>query len=357
MVVSRSVWVGPMPLNSAKLPSPCRKKRSIGIMRSMALSSAGGGAMLRAVNAVRSGSRSTSNSMSAPGLRLMWPPSGRICRASSSPEPLGGGADVALLARPCTAPRRSARSRPGGAARRRALPTRCAAGGGPGGSGCAGSGDRTARRNRRAPSGAWLSHEMTRRATTSARQAIGSCELLSVIHSSTSARALARVMPDSAARRWRSQPKPSSATAQSSDGGGDLERRTGIADHDLAGEHEAAGIDLARAGRVGGAQVLRRDDEAVGLAERERPVDDRMRRDAAERACERGRAPGTRTVWYVPRPKRATSRRWLPSRGGPPHPTRANPVRCWIAGRNIAEAVGSAANRDNALQILCSRAA
>ncbi len=46
--MSRSVGVGPMPLNSAKLPSPWRKKRSIGIMRSMALSSGGGGAMLRA---------------------------------------------------------------------------------------------------------------------------------------------------------------------------------------------------------------------------------------------------------------------------------------------------------------------
>ena len=37
-----------MPLNSAKVPSPWRKKRSIGIMRSMALISAGGGATLRA---------------------------------------------------------------------------------------------------------------------------------------------------------------------------------------------------------------------------------------------------------------------------------------------------------------------
>jgi hypothetical protein len=40
------------------------------------------------------------------------------------------------------------------------------------------------------------------------------------IHSSTSARALARVMPDSTARRWRSQPKPNKACAHSSDGGG-----------------------------------------------------------------------------------------------------------------------------------------
>ena len=44
-------------------------------------------------------------------------------------------------------------------------------------------------------------------------------EPCTVIHSSTRARALARVMPDSAARRWRSQPKPSRRAAHSSDGG------------------------------------------------------------------------------------------------------------------------------------------
>ena len=68
-------------------------------------------------------------------------------------------------------------------------------------------------------SGAWLSQETMRRASTSARQASGSPDRLSVIHSSTSARALALAMPDSAARRCRSQLKPSSDTAQSSDGG------------------------------------------------------------------------------------------------------------------------------------------
>ncbi len=61
MVASRSIGVGPMPLNSAKLPSSCRKNRSIGIMRSMAFSSAGGGGMLRLENACRSGRRSSSN--------------------------------------------------------------------------------------------------------------------------------------------------------------------------------------------------------------------------------------------------------------------------------------------------------
>ena len=37
-----------MPLKRANVPSEWQKKRSIGIIRSMALSSAGGGAILRA---------------------------------------------------------------------------------------------------------------------------------------------------------------------------------------------------------------------------------------------------------------------------------------------------------------------
>ena len=76
--------VGPMPLKCAKFPSPCRKKRIIGIIRSMALLSCGGGAMLRAAKAWRSGRRSSSSSISAPGLRLMCPPSGRIWRSISA---------------------------------------------------------------------------------------------------------------------------------------------------------------------------------------------------------------------------------------------------------------------------------
>ena len=60
---------------------------------------------------------------------------------------------------------------------------------------------------------------MMRRAMISGCQATGSHAPCTVIHSSTSARALARVMPDSAARRWRSQPKPSRIAAHSSDGG------------------------------------------------------------------------------------------------------------------------------------------
>ena len=53
-------------------------------MRSIAFSSAGGGAILRAAKVCRSGSRSLSSSTSAPGLREMCPPSGRIWRCSSS---------------------------------------------------------------------------------------------------------------------------------------------------------------------------------------------------------------------------------------------------------------------------------
>ena len=53
---------------------------------------------------------------------------------------------------------------------------------------------------------------------------------------------------------------------------GDLERRAGIAGDHLAGEHEAAGVDLACPGGVSGPQVLRRDDQAIGLG-RERPIE------------------------------------------------------------------------------------
>jgi hypothetical protein len=59
---------------------------------------------------------------------------------------------------------------------------------------------------------------MIRRAVTSGRLAAASPEFCNEIHSSTSARALARVIPESAARKWRSQLNPCSATDQSSDG-------------------------------------------------------------------------------------------------------------------------------------------
>ena len=49
-------------------------------------------------NNCRSGSRSSSSSISAPGLRLMWPPSGRIWRCSSSISLRAFGAQVPRLA-------------------------------------------------------------------------------------------------------------------------------------------------------------------------------------------------------------------------------------------------------------------
>ena len=47
-----------------------------------------------------------------------------------------------------------------------------------------------------------------------------------------------------------------------------LENRAAVADHDFAGEGEAAGIDFGRARGVGGAQILRRDQQPVGLERR-----------------------------------------------------------------------------------------
>ncbi len=87
-----------MPLNWAKLPSAWRKKRSIGIMRSMALFIACGGCRWRAENNCRSGKRSASSSISTPGLRLMWPPSGRICRVQFLAQPPRVAAQLARLA-------------------------------------------------------------------------------------------------------------------------------------------------------------------------------------------------------------------------------------------------------------------
>ena len=50
-----------------------------------------------------------------------------------------------------------------------------------------------------------------------------------------------------------------------------LENGAAVADHDFAGEGETAGIDFARAGGVGGAQILRRDQQPVGFVRRKRP--------------------------------------------------------------------------------------
>ncbi len=93
----RSAGVGPMPLKSAKLPSPWRKKRSIGIMRSIALISAGGGATLRAAKAWRSGSRSTSSSISAPGVAADMAAVGQDLALQLVDQAPGGRFDQPLL--------------------------------------------------------------------------------------------------------------------------------------------------------------------------------------------------------------------------------------------------------------------
>ena len=61
----------------------------------------------------------------------------------------------------------------------------------------------------------------------------------------------------------------------------DLERRAAVADHHFAGEGEAPGVDLARARAVGGAQVLRRDQQPLGLARDEAHTNERVAAQAS----------------------------------------------------------------------------
>ena len=61
-------------------------------------------------------------------------------------------------------------------------------------------------------------------------------------------------------------------------GRSDLERRTRVADHHLAGECKTAGIDFTGPGRIGGPQILRRNDQPVRLARPERQPQKRHRR-------------------------------------------------------------------------------
>ena len=88
-----------MPLNSAKVPSPWRKKRSIGIMRSIALLSAGGGGTLRAVNACASGSRSSSNSDQRARIAADMAAVGQDLALELGGEPARRAAQMADLAR------------------------------------------------------------------------------------------------------------------------------------------------------------------------------------------------------------------------------------------------------------------
>src|SRR5580658_3474923 len=93
-VSRRSAGVAPMPLKCANVPSECRKKRSIGIMRSMALSSACGGAMLREAKACRSGKNSSKISMIAADMAAV----GKDLPVDLLFQPFGRGFDVTRLA-------------------------------------------------------------------------------------------------------------------------------------------------------------------------------------------------------------------------------------------------------------------
>ena len=66
-----------------------------------------------------------------------------------------------------------------------------------------------------------------------------------------------------------------------------FERRAAVANHHLAGESEAAGINLGRARGVGGAQILRRDHQAVGFGRQKAPAQQRVGVEPADKAAQR----------------------------------------------------------------------
>ena len=89
-----------------------------------------------------------------------------------------------------------------------------------------------------------------------------------------------------------------------------LEDRTAVADHDFAGEGEAAGIDFAGAGGVGRAQVLRRDQQPVGLERQaDGPAQKRVAVDAAGEPPHGAAHEEPATASRGSRRKRATSAR------------------------------------------------
>ncbi len=73
-----------------------------------------------------------------------------------------------------------------------------------------------------------------------------------------------------------------------------LEHRAAVADDDFAGEGEAAGIDFVGEGRIGGAQVLRRDQEPVVLEPAKRQGQQRVAVEASGQPAHRTaqREPG-----------------------------------------------------------------
>src|SRR5215470_14408141 len=66
-----------------------------------------------------------------------------------------------------------------------------------------------------------------------------------------------------------------------------LEDRAPIANYDLASECKASRINFGGPRCVSGAQILRRDNQAVGLKRRERPAKERMAIGAAGDAPQR----------------------------------------------------------------------
>ncbi len=190
-------------------------------------------------------------------------------------EPLGGAADVTLLAR--HAERRVGQRDRGLKARHAVarLRRRVAQVADLAGEAAQEAAIEPHRPNSSSTSGAWLSQEMMRRATTSGRQATGSREL----QRDPLVDQRARIGAGDARFGGAQVPQPAEAEQRGRPFLGrrrHLERRAGVADHHLAGEHEPPGVDLGRARGVGGAQILRRNEQAVGLAERERPLHQRM---------------------------------------------------------------------------------
>ena len=133
---------------------------------------------------------------------------------------------------------------------------------------------------------AWVSQEMTRRESVSGRQATASQRPCSVIHSSTRARALARVIAEFGSAQVAQPAEAEQVLGPLVRGRHHLEDGAAVAHHDLAGEGEAPAIDLGGAGRIGGAEILRRDDDAVSLAQPTRPLQQRMAEHARDRMVE-----------------------------------------------------------------------
>ena len=98
--------------------------------------------------------------------------------------------------------------------------------------------------------------------------------------SSTNACALAR---DSACQRRagvEASRSHAAASLQAADGAGNGEGRIAVRVHHLAGQREMAGIDMLGSDRVGGANVLRRDQQALGTTpahRRKQPLRHRQR--------------------------------------------------------------------------------